>query len=467
MLRICSSKNQKYLKKDKKYFRSFYTNVFSKWGLSMYKQSKFNYSTTNYRGELLLFNSVMGERSMCKLSNSAHIEEFKSKKPISDESVMSKLIEREIYVQNDLDENDKLYSIITSVTNPSDLTLSISLTEKCNFSCVYCYESGALGLIDEKTQQTIIDFVKHNIHKYSGLNINWFGGEPLLALDVIENLSKEFMQICTFNRRRYSASITTNGYNLTLDVFKKLLKNRIFDYQITIDGTKEIHDAQRPTKDGKPTFDRIVTNIKNIKGLPQQNFRIVLRSNLTQTIFAHLDEYIDFISEICGDDNRFNLSICYASKWSDNLDEKVTKNFIYNRDSITVLYDRLLEENKKIEIASGLTPEHGGCAYGKSNRFFIRPNGELHKCSVKFENSKNIVGEFLNGSIKLHDNYYKKNIKPQKCTRLEDCFFAPICKGEVCPSARTDGESICPDTKKHLHYLLQLLDNNGHFTVLD
>lgn len=399
----------------------------------MYKQSKFNYSTKNSKGELLLFNSTMGEKSMCKLTNPTHIKEFLNKKAISNDTIMSKLIEKEIYIHEDLDENDKLYSILGSITNPTDLMLSISLTEKCNFSCVYCYESGTLGIIDNETKHTIINYVKHNIHRFSGLYINWFGGEPLLAINEIDELSKEFMQICAFNRRNYSASITTNGYNLTLDVFNKLLKNRVFDYQITIDGTKEIHDSQRPTKDGEPTFDRIVTNIKKIKNLPQQNFRIVLRSNLTQKIFDHLDEYIDFISEICGDDNRFNLSICYASIWSDNLNEKVTKDFIYNRDSITVLYNRLIEENRKIEIASGLSPEHGGCAYGKSNRFFIRPNGELHKCSVKFENSQNIIGKFSNGGIKLFDNYFKKNIKPQKCTQLESCFFSPICKGEGLP----------------------------------
>lgn len=224
-----------------------------------------------------------------------------------------------IYVKETLDENHKLYSIIADVTNPSDLGLTISLTEKCNFACEYCCESRMLSEIDDNSKYKIVEYVKHNMHKYTGLSINWFGGEPLLALDTIDELSKEFLKICTFNRRKYSASITTNGYDLDLDVFNMLMKNRICDYQITIDGIKEIHDRQRHTKSGKPTFERIVYNLKRIKALPQRNFRIVLRSNLTQEIFNYLDEYIDFISEICENDSRFNLSICFASVWSNNI----------------------------------------------------------------------------------------------------------------------------------------------------
>lgn len=433
----------------------------------MYKQSKFNYSVKNSKGELLLFNSTMGEASMCKLANPVYIQEYEHNMCISDADIMSILIEKGIYVKKELDENNKLYSIIGSVTNPSDLGLTISLTEKCNFACEYCYESGEIPKIDEHSKHKIVEYIKHNMHKYTGLSVNWFGGEPLIALDVIEELSKEFLHICAFNRCNYSASITTNGYDLTLDVFNLLLENKIFDYQITIDGIKKIHDKQRHTKDGKPTFDTIVTNLKNIKALPQKNFRIVLRSNLTQEIFGYLDEYIDFISEICGNDSRFNLSICYASAWSDNLKKEVKQSFIYDRDSIVPLYNKLIEKNKKIYIASSLSPEHGSCAYGKRNRFFIRPNGEVHKCSVRFENPQNIIGEFLDGNIKLFDNYFEKNIDPKKCDHLETCFYAPICKGEVCPSSRSSQGSVCPETKKHLQYILQIYDNNGRFMLLD
>lgn len=433
----------------------------------MYKQSKFNYSVENSKGELLLFNSSVGEPSMCKLSNSIYILEYKQGKCISNDAIMSNLIQKGLYIRSDIDENQKLISIINEVINPSDLGLTISLTEKCNFACSYCYESRQLPIIDEKTKHNIIDYVRHNIHNYTGLSVNWFGGEPLLALHAIEDISKEFIRICSFNKRSYFASITTNGYNLTIDVFQKLLEYHIRDFQITLDGTKELHDKQRFTKGGGTTFDRIVTNLKNIKSLNQTNFRIVIRSNLTQDIFSCVNQYIDLISDLCSNDSRFNLSICFASAWSSNISRDTRKNFIYNRDSIIVLYEELIKRNKNIYLASALNPEHGGCAYAKRNRFFIRPNGELHKCSVKFENDANIVGEFRDGSIRLSDNYYEKLIDPKRCRKLNDCFYAPICKGEVCPSARSSAEPLCPESKKHLSYILQIFDNNGRFVKID
>lgn len=433
----------------------------------MYKQSKFNFHLMNSRNELLLYNCAVGAASMCKLVNPLYQAEYEQKKCISNEAIMKQLIKKGIYVEKGVDENDKLHSIIGRILNPTDLGLSISLTEKCNFSCVYCYESGTLPRMDESIQQSIIDFVRHNIHRYTGLFVNWFGGEPLLEIDTIEKLSKEFQKICSFNKRTYSASITTNGYNLTLDTFHKLLKCNVSDYQVTIDGIKDIHDKQRYLKGGKPTFDKIVNNLKDIKELRQKNFRIVLRSNLTQEIFDVLDDYFDFVSELCSDDARFNLSICYASVWSDTIQESIKDKFIYDRDSIIPLYEKIIEQNKKIYIASSLTPEHGGCQYGKENRYFVRPNGEIHKCSVRFENPKNIIGKLSNGNIMFFDNRFEKICNPRKCKNLESCFYAPICKGEVCPSARTSSDTLCPDTKKHLKYILQICDNNGEFVLLD
>ncbi len=432
----------------------------------MYKQSMFNYCTENAKGELLLFNSTLGEVSMCKIADPISKEEYLKKSIISNESIMAGLVARGLYVDTELDEVHKLHCIISSATNPSDLGITISLTEQCNFACVYCYENGALHQIDEITKNNIVSFVKDNIHKYSGLSVNWFGGEPLLALETIEEMTMTFLKICNFNRCRYSASITTNGYELSIDIFRRLISCKVFDYQITLDGIKFIHDRQRCLKNGEPTFDRIIHNLRSIKALKRRNFRIVLRSNLTQEILTHLDEYIDLMSELCSDDSRFNLSICFASVWSDNLGQNIKQSFIYDRDSVIPLYEKLIERNAKIYITSSITPEHGSCAYGKNNRFFIRPNGELHKCSVKFENPKNIVGKFVDGRIVCFDSYYSKIIDPRKCKQIEKCFYAPICKGETCPSSRTNGESVCPDSKKHLKYVLQIFDNNDQFVLL-
>lgn len=433
----------------------------------MLKQSKFNYICKNEGGEILIYNTYIGAKSLCKIKNTLSQEQFLNNMPIEDKSVSSSLLTKGVLVNADLDENLKLKNLISSVLSPSDLKFIISLTEQCNFQCKYCYESHNNIKLTQNVKRDMVNYVRHNIHKFTALNVTWFGGEPLLAIDDIREMSKEFMKICTFNRRKYTSSMTTNGYLLNVETFEELLRNRIWAYQITIDGVKEIHDIQRPTIAGKPTFYAIVKNLKEIKKLKNRNFHIVIRSNLTNDIFNYLDEYVDLISDLCGGDDRFSLSVCYASVWSDNMEEDFKSTFINNRNNIFPLYEKFLQCKKPINFAFLLNPEDGACELGRNNRFFIRPNGELHKCSIRFEDSNNIVGTFSGNQIILNDNYYKKIINPSMCTKFESCFFAPICKGEVCPAVRSTKVSSCPDSKNHMSYILRLLDKANQIVCID
>ncbi|MFR1517951.1 MAG: radical SAM protein [Clostridia bacterium] len=433
----------------------------------MFKQSKFNYTCKNDDGELLIYNTYIGAKSMCKIRDLLLQDTFLNNISIENESVLSSLLSRGVLVNDDLDENLKLKNLIHKILSPSDLKLVISLTEQCNFLCKYCYESHNKIKLTSDVKYNIVNYIRHNIHKFTDLNITWFGGEPLLALDDIIEMSQEFIKICTFNRRKYTASMTTNGYLLDVEIFKELLRNRVWAYQITLDGTKELHDKQRPTVGGKPTFDTIVKNLEEIKKLKNRDFHIVIRSNLTSDIFNHLDEYMEFISYLCGDDNRFSLSVCYASEWSDNIDKDFKDTFINNRNNIFPLYEKFLKCKSQINFAFLLNPEDGACELGRDNRFFVRPNGELHKCSVGFENKKNIIGVFSGNQITLSDNYYEKIIDPSMCSNFESCFFAPICKGEVCPAVRSEKNTSCPDSKNHLSYILRLLDKSNQIVRID
>lgn len=433
----------------------------------MLKQSKFNFTCKNDKGELLIYNTYTGARSMCKIRNLSLQNKFLNNIPIEDENIRSHLVSRGILVREDTDENLMLKNLIYKILSPPDLKLVISITEKCNFLCKYCYESHNNVKILPNVKFNLINYIKHNMHRFTALNVTWFGGEPLLALDDIKEMSQEFMKICAFNRRKYTASMTTNGYLLDIETFKELLNYRVWAYQITIDGVKELHDKYRPTVEGKHTFNKIVKNLEDIKRLKNQNFHIIIRSNLTSEIFNYLDEYVDLISHLCGDDNRFSLSICFASEWSENLDENFKESFITNRNNIFPLYEKFLKCKSKINFAFLLNPEDGACELGRNNRFFIRPNGELHKCSVRYENNKNIVGVLSNNQITLNNNFYKKIINPSMCSNLENCFFAPICKGESCHAIRNTKNSLCPHTKFHLNYILRLLDKANQIVSID
>ena len=60
--------------------------------------------------------------------------------------------------------------------------------------------------------------------------------------------------MCRAAKRKYTSSMTTNGYNLTLENFRKLYNLNVYAYQITIDGIRSTHDDLRILKNGEGTF---------------------------------------------------------------------------------------------------------------------------------------------------------------------------------------------------------------------
>ena len=110
-------------------------------------------------------------------------------------------------------------------------------------------------------------------------------------------------------------------------------------------------------------------------------------------------------------------------------------------------------------------PEAGSCHLAKRSSFLVRPNGEIHKCSINFENPQFIVGMLKNGEIEYNDALYEKLTLPNRCQKYKECYYAPICKGEVCPSAR-DKKSECPETMRHMGYILEIMDINKPFDTI-
>ncbi len=235
-----------------------------------YKLSSFNYVLCCDDGSLRLYNSMYGANSLIAVDPGVRDEilsVLNGTAPIDGipEYIKKELIKSGYIVPIDRDENYALkIKNIKTIMNEKYLQLVIMPTEQCNFRCRYCYETFEKPKMSISIQNAIIKYVQKNISNYMGLSVSWFGGEPLMALDVIEYLSENFLRICKAAKRVYMSGITTNGYDLTADIFKQLYKFKILSYQITLDGYRSQHDNQRILADGSGTFDRIVNNLIEI-----------------------------------------------------------------------------------------------------------------------------------------------------------------------------------------------------------
>jgi len=260
------------------------------------------------------------------------------------------------------------------------LELTILPTEQCNFRCVYCYENFKLPRMTKEVQDNIIKFVEKEIKHRKGLAVGFFGGEPLLAMDVIERLSSAFIRICEFNNKPYSASITTNGFDLDVPTFEHLRKLRVNHFQVTIDGPKQIHDNQRVLASGAPTFDRIFTNLCSIRdNASGRMWNIALRTNVTAPMMMYLDEYRNFITSNFGNDRRFLIQI--RQMWTNDSDE--ADKLVINEES----YNQFLKTCSSLgfSLAQDYQLSHNLnyiCYAGKPHAFVIRSNGDAHKCTA-------------------------------------------------------------------------------------
>ncbi|MCL2717616.1 MAG: radical SAM protein [Lachnospiraceae bacterium] len=444
----------------------------------MYKPSKFNYFTNDISEGLLLYNSFNDSYAKVTKENKDETISILSSKTImlneGNEVKIKALTEKGFLIDEKIDENQKLNMLIAETVNGSELSLTILPTEQCNFRCKYCYEDFKRGKMTDVVQESLVRYVKKNIHKYSALNVSWFGGEPLVAFDVIENLSGKFIEICKKTKRKYSANMVTNGYLLTLDNFRKLLKYKVLAYQLTIDGLKETQDYQKPLVGGGGTFDRVIENLLAIKNNVKTGiFSIMIRTNFTKEIYEQIDEYIDFYHEHFGDDKRFGFFIRPASNFGGDRVKEMYSSFLGD-GGILEICDKFVKNDKALALMNNifLRPGANICYAAHPTKFVIDSEGGVRKCSCNLDDDNyNKIGHLTeNGEMGIdadkHSKWFFSFERDKICSQ---CFLLPTCLQNNCPEKRiihNIQENICPYEKTLVDYTLQLYSKTEPFDMI-
>ncbi|MDI6792600.1 MAG: radical SAM protein [bacterium] len=140
-------------------------------------------------------------------------------------------------------------------------TASIYLTENCNLKCDYCYEDHNGRVMDSQVMDRVIEFCCDNAWQKQ-FRFWLFGGEPFLVEDRILEFIPKAIQTARKKGITPRFNVLTNG-TIFSSAFAEFWRSHGYvALQVSLDGVKEAHDRHRKTKDGKPTFSRIVENIK-------------------------------------------------------------------------------------------------------------------------------------------------------------------------------------------------------------
>ncbi|RLF97045.1 hypothetical protein DRN52_01405 [Thermococci archaeon] len=348
------------------------------------------------------------------------------KKPslAKDKEDLEFLIDHGFLVEKEIDERRICYAKWNFYRFSSRiLNLVILPTLKCNLQCPYCYQGLDKSGFEEMNLDTcekLVEWVNGVIDGFRGINVVWYGGEPLLNWEAIEFISNELSNISG-----YSAGLITNG--VLLERFCDEISDLGIEWvQVTLEVPPERHSSRR-TMNGESVLDSILRGIESILG---KGLKVLIRLNLDErdaneeslkSTINFLKE-LDFLKEERG--KEVFLSIAPIRYWYWDLG----RGACYPELQIE-------EENRFREFSRRFRSEFPLPATLPSMRtsvctathpwaYTVLPNGSLGKCWEKVTSEEGVVG-----SIREGVNFYSKELMKFLCydaTSLRDCKECPL-----------------------------------------
>jgi hypothetical protein len=406
-----------------------------------YKPSLFNYITYD-NSDIIIYNSMSGSygiRKICKEKSKELLKLFKMDK-ISEDYLddYKELVDYGYFVLEDFDEKTNRERMLMERIMNSTLRLVIHTTMACNFRCKYCALDFENKYMSKEICDSIIKFIRQNISRYRTVHISWFGGEPLLGINVIQYISEAVIDICKRAKKAYYSSITTNGYLLTPQNVELLLKYKVYDYVVTIDGVKSTHDYQRVLVNGEGTFDQIINNLRYMSSnVKNRNLKVIIRSNITRDIYDVLDEYYDFYNNEFGKDGRFSLFVRPAGDWGG---ERVKSfvNHLVDESVMDSAIERLSKNVRDIKYLMNFADlDFGGtsCNATYINKYTIGCDGIITKCDTPSEDLS--IGRLMDGKMEIDRNKENQWVfgHRHKDSECDNCHFSFSCFGNSCPKS--------------------------------
>ena len=144
--------------------------------------------------------------------------------------------------------------------------LCLHIAHDCNLACQYCFAEegeyhGRRALMSFEVGKKALDFLVANSGSRRNLEVDFFGGEPLMNWEVVKQLVEYGRSIEEANNKKFRFTLTTNGVLLNdeiLDFVNKEMGNIV----LSTDGRKEVHDRMRPFRNGKGSYDLIMPKFK-------------------------------------------------------------------------------------------------------------------------------------------------------------------------------------------------------------
>lgn len=342
--------------------------------------------------------------------------------------------------------------------NPRVVKLTILPTMQCNLRCIYCYENNVISRMSDNVQESLETFVKIVLERTRAkkLLVHWFGGEPLLEIDTIIDLSRKLIDLCRKSGIKYVASITTNGTLLNRRYCVLLSKKcNVKKIQITMDG--EISEYVKLKRASEEHYENLLRHLPVF----MEFFDVIIRFNVCHENFLSVKHLMVFLINKFGiscnlenlQKNKINghklfFYLMRITTYNSNIFDSIT---VYTEEEFDEIHKSLaceLFENYNILLDSYGYPYSKPlyCNAQARYNFVINYNGDIFRCVHCIK--ENVRSDYNISNIKnsLFD------ISPLVVTSgCLDCSFFPICQGG-CNYIRncTDVDINCKSIKRDI-----------------
>jgi uncharacterized protein len=305
--------------------------------------------------------------------------------------------------------------------------LTICPTLACNFGCLYCFEQSQddATVMSDETIEALMGFIrKHQEAKH--LYVIWYGGEPLLAFHVMENLTAGFLKLYPDYD---NAILVTNGYLLDERKIERLNHLKISSVQITLDGSEKTHNQRRILKNGGPTYERIFRNIDllmasswkgkcsvrvNVDRGNRQEYAAIHKELLERYKGENLKVYPGYVKTFLEHSYDRQCGLC-LSEWTE------------------LMVDGYKDEG--IVPRGGFFPESGVqniCIATSHYGHVIGPKGEMYKCWEDVGKEHMVIGSVHEDTAVTNPELvarYTIGTDPYQDAQCLECNVFPICGG--------------------------------------
>lgn len=329
--------------------------------------------------------------------------------------------------------------------------LCLHIAHDCNLACKYCFAEegeyhGRRALMSYEVGKKALDFLIANSGNRVNLEVDFFGGEPLMNFDVVKQLVAYGRSQEKLHNKKFRFTLTTNGVLLNDDIME-FANKEMANVVLSVDGRKEVHDHMRPFRNGTGSYDLIMPKfVKMAESRNQTNYYV-------RGTFTHYNT--DFARDV--------LSLADMGFKQISVEPVVappTEDYAITPEDVPVLceqYDELAKEMIRrhkegrgfnffhfmIDLTGGpcVAKRLSGCGSG-TEYLAVTPWGDLYPCHQFVGQEEFLMGNVDEGIVRtdIRDEFKMCNVYAKdKCRQ---CFARFYCSGGCAANAYNFTHSI-------------------------